>query len=100
MVEFGSWLGKNQSGCASPQPTSLSVCDYWLWGSWQQLMDEHSKKHGHPTTIAELKGRIFMALEVLQSEASHEALRKAVLQFPKRLSLCIQEKGGHFEHLL
>ena len=49
-----------------------------------------------PKTVEELK----MVVETFTKEVSSDTLLRVSDNFMKRAAFCVQEKGGHFEHIL
>ena len=69
----------------------LSPLDYFLWGYLKEKI--FSMNH---STIQEMKQNI---REILSS-IDQDILAAVMRNFEKRINLCIDQSGGHFEHLL
>ena len=69
----------------------LNPLDFTFWG---QAMAKVWKEK--PKTIQELKN----VVENFFSSLDSDFIKKCVLNIKKRAELCLQEDGGHFEHLL
>ncbi len=76
-----------------PHSPDLNPMDYCVWGLWEAEAAKLSEK---VTSDAVFKG----ILQVAHAKLSTTAVRRAIEQWPKRLRLCVQQEGGHFEHLL
>ena len=72
----------------------LSPLDYFLWGYVKENVFKRQ-----PAYIEILKE---IAQEVVSSYSSidQDVLRAVMANFKKRNNLCIEQQGGHFEHLL
>lgn len=69
----------------------LSPLDYFLWGYVKENVFKRQ-----PADIEILK-------EIVQgvvSSIDQDVLRAVMANFEKRINLCIEQQGGHFEHLL
>jgi len=60
------------------------------------MLKKYQEYNPKPTTKQELK----MVLHEIWDSLPQVPIQKAMLSFRKRLQLCIQSIGGHFEHLL
>jgi hypothetical protein len=76
-----------------PNSPDLNPLDYHVWGAMLQKYQEHNPK---PTTADELKA----VLQTIWDELPQQSVEKAIIAFRKRLQLCIEAEGRHFEHLL
>ena len=74
-----------------PKSPDLNPLDYYFWGVAQQ--EVHAKK---PKTLQELKAIV----ENFATRITKDTLLKVADNFMKRVKLCLDENGGHFEHLL
>ena len=84
------YISKDDWPANSPD---LNPLDYSVWGA----MDELVYRSGHKINdIESLKMAIKAAWETL----SQNYLNKATDQWHLRLNLCVENKGGHIEHLL
>ena len=71
-----------------PRPANspdLNPLDYGVWGALEAMVEAE-----RPTGELELRHAIRKAASIL----SKEIARKCVEQFPKRLDLCFDAKGG------
>ena len=75
----------------SANSPDLNPLDFCFWG---MAMAEVWKQK--PKTIAELK----KVVEDFFNSLGPDFIKKCVLNIRKRAQLCVQEQGGHFEHLL
>lgn len=86
-----SWMGTFGPVRWPPRSPSLSPLDYYLWGHMKDVV------YSTPTNnIDHLRLKILTAFESIQQGT----LQKAVDRMTKRINLCIQNQGGHFEQLL
>jgi hypothetical protein len=69
----------------------LNPLDYSLWAILEQKIGKR---------IWRSEEQLKRALKKAWKEIPLELCEKIVNNFPKRLQACIDEKGGHFEHLL
>lgn len=87
----GRWIGRggpvNWPAC-SPDLTSP---DFYLWGYLKNVVFKE-----RPTTRADMQERIRRACAAIP----RQILLNTVRHFQRRLNLCLQANGRHFEHLL
>ena len=74
-----------------PQSPDLNPLDYFFWGYGLSFVERES-----PQTLDQLMDVIERFCGVLEKE---DVLR-GIQSFNKRLELCQQAEGGHFQHLL
>ena len=74
-----------------PSSPDLNPLDFWFWG-----MAEKKVLEKKPKTVEELK----MVVETFTREVSSDTLLRVSDNFMKRAAFCVQEKEGHFEHIL
>ena len=75
----------------SARSPDLSPLDYFLWGYVKENVFKRQ-----PADIEILK-------EIVQevvSSIDQDVLHAVMANFEKRINLCIDQQGGHFEHLL
>lgn len=87
------WIGTNGPIKWPPRSPDLTPLDFFLWGYLKNTVYDC---HHPPRTLQELQARIVAACEGLDSET----IRRAVGSIRTRAAMCLQENGGHFEHLL
>ena len=85
---FASKFGGVEWPSHSPD---LNPLDYSFWSQAQSIV--YKKK---PETIEELT----WIVEEFFGNLDEENIRKTVANLLKRAQLCVQERGGHFEHKL
>jgi inhibitor of nuclear factor kappa-B kinase subunit alpha len=73
---------------ASPD---LNPMDYSIWGILQARVGKKFYR-----SVKDLKTSLKREWRAIPQES----IRKAIEQFPKRLELCIDARGGHIEHLM
>ena len=78
-------------GLWPPRSPDLTQPDYFLWGAAKS-----SVYSGNPKTLDELKTAITHYVKLV----TRETLVKVFYNKLKRVNLCIQENGKHFQHLL
>ena len=69
----------------------LSPLDYFLWG--------YVKENVFKRQLADIEILKEIVQEVVSS-IDQDVLRAVMANFEKRINLCIEQQGGHFEHLL
>lgn len=74
-----------------PRSPDLTIPDFFLWGYLKDKVYE-----GDPQTIDDLKIAITQRIQ----EITPSMLKRVSKNMRKRVQLCLQERGGHFEHLL
>jgi len=91
---FGNkWIGR---GGPIPWPArspDLNPPDFFFWGHLKTLV------YSTPVlTLEELQQRIIFTSNIIQHVMMD--FRKIRQNFYRRIELCVQQNGGHFEHLL
>lgn len=88
------WIGR---GADAPikwpaRSPDLTPCDYFLWGALK------SKVYASAiNSEEELRRKIFLAFESLNNP---ETINRVQFNFMRRVNLCIEKNGGHFEQFL
>lgn len=82
------WIGRRGPIAWPPRSPDLSPLDYFLWGYLKNTVYENA-----PTTRVDMMERIERACTAINADT----IRTAILNFRRRLNLCIQNNGGHFE---
>lgn len=88
------WIGRgNDAPIKWPaRSPDLTPCDYFLWGAIK------TKVYSSPIESEEvLNLRILNAANTLRNPA---ILQRVQFNFQRRINRCIEENGGHFQHLL
>lgn len=89
---FGSrWISRGGPLEWPPRSPDLSPLDFFLWGYLKRLVYKN-----RPTTLEELKANIVKECLAITPETL-ENVRANCL---RRMLICKQNNGGHFEHLL
>ena len=76
-----------------PNSPDLNPLDYCVWGL---MLAAYQKYRPKPSTKAELE----VVLQIIWDNISQQSIDKAILGFRKRLRVCVNADGGHFEHVL
>lgn len=89
----GRWIGNGGPVAWPPRSPDINVLDFYLWGAMKDLV--------YATEIRSQED----LLQRIQDAADANRLIPGVFlrtrgNFLKRCQLCIQENGGHYEHLL
>ena len=74
-----------------PYSADLSMLDFWFGGQAQQEVYK-----AKPKSIEELKN----VVKRFAKGQKMETILRAANNFVKRAKLCVEQEGGHFEHLL
>ena len=82
---------ENASRNGPPIPRILTPPDFYLWGF---LKDNVYRNN--PQTIPELKEAITQKINAIPKE---ECIR-VINNFARRIQICLQQNGGHLEHIL
>ena len=85
------WIGRQGPVPWPPRSADLTPLDFYLWGYLKSVVYDPQ-----PSTIAQLKVNIRMAIAGITAET----LEKVMANCLKRMTLCKQQNGEHFEHLL
>lgn len=89
------WIGRYGPRRWPARSPDLTPLDFFLWGF---VKDEVYAQN--VDTVEELRERIEMAFEKLRTMTSDGSLLQRVRNnMQRRLTMCIQNNGGHFEHL-
>lgn len=88
------WIGRGQDAPIRwpPRSPDLTPCDFFLWGALAEKV--YSVRID---TRQQLWARI---QEAVNNVGNEETLQRVQFNFLRRLHLCIQENGAHFEHLM
>ena len=74
-----------------PKSPDLNPLDFYFWGEAEKAVYD-----AKPKNIEDLK----QTVEDFARSVSRETLLAVADNFYKRSKLCLEEKGGHFEHKL
>lgn len=85
-----SWIGRNGPVLWSPRSPDLSILDFFLFAVLKDLVYQRTY-----ATKEELRDAVVCAFRNLDGRK----IRKAVNSIVKRCPLCVNNNGGHFEHL-
>ena len=92
MDKFGGRVISRGTQIAWPAHSpDLNPLDFYYWASAQK--EVYSRK---PTTVDEL----FNVVKRFSEEHRENVLHSVALNVLKRANLCVQQNGGHFQHLL
>lgn len=86
-----NWMGTYGPVLWPPRSPCLNPLDYFLWGHLQNKV-----YYNHCNNIQELRQRIIDAFQTV----SPDMVRHAIRQIRERTNRCIENQGGHFEHLM
>lgn len=91
----GRWIGRGQEAPIQwpPRSPDLNPCDFFIWGELKRQVYEVQINN-----IEQLWNRIQNAVNALRE--NDDVLRRVHFNFLRRIDLCINEGGGHIEHLL
>lgn len=89
------WIGRGNDAPVNwpPRSPDMTPMDYFLWGTLKEMVYSRSVN-----TEEELWGRIQNGVDMLKNDA--EMMQRVQFNFLRRINHCLQENGGHFEHLL
>ena len=85
------WIGRNGAVYWPARSPDLNKLDYFLWGYVKGIVYSEP-----PTTADNMRERIVSAFQSVTPAMLADVNRN----FRKRIILCLEENGGHFEHLL
>lgn len=85
------WIGRGGPIAWPPRSPDLTPLDFFLWGHLKSVIYKTQ-----PTDLADLRQRIVHQCSLI----TPETLQKAREEFENRLYYCLQQNGGHFEHLI
>lgn len=91
----GRWIGRGQEAPIQwpPRSPDLNPCDFFIWGALKTKVYEVQINNAE-----QLWNRIQNAVNALRE--NDDVLRRVHFNFLRRVDLCINEGGGHIEHLL
>lgn len=87
----GRWIGRGGPISWPPRSPDLTKLDFFLWG--------YIKGKVYETAVTTRENMMVRIREAFQ-EISRETLQNVNDSFLRRARLCLQENGGHFEHLI
>ena len=85
------WIGRAGPFLRPPRSPDLNPLDFFLWGLVKDAVYDEA-----PTTRLNMMDTIKRACEAI----TPETLRNVQRDFRRRLLLCLENNGAHFEHLL
>lgn len=85
------WIGRGGPVAWPARSPDITSCDFFLWGFVKSKVYDTP-----PTTAEDMQQRIVAAFR----EITPQMLNNVEQSFKKRIRLCIDENGRHFEHLL
>lgn len=91
----GMWIGRGQEAPIHwpPRSPDLNPCDFFIWGALKTKVYEVQINNPE-----QLWNRIQNAVNALRQNPN--VLRRVKFNFLRRVDLCLNENGGHIEHLL
>lgn len=90
---YNVWIGKHGTIRWPPNSPDLTPPDYFLWGNLKTIVYTQ-----RPENIQEIQERIIQGINYINTRP--EMIERAVRSLERRLRLCVQQNGGHFQHLL
>lgn len=87
------WIGRGNDAPVKwpPRSPDLTPCDFFLWGAMK------TKVYSSPIESEEdLNRKIVNFSNTLRNP---DTLQRVQFNFRRRVNACVQENGGHFEHL-
>jgi hypothetical protein len=91
------WLGLRGPIEWAPRSPDLTPLDFFLWGCLKQLIYDGRDP---VQSVGELQERIQAGFDVLRAREHEGIIFNATHNVITRAHLCLNENGGHFEHLL
>lgn len=85
------FIGRGSRVAWPPRSPDLNPLDYFFWGKIKSAIYRHPVQN-----VEELMGRITDAV----AEVTPEMLQTSINDLIRRANLCVEQEGGHFEHLL
>lgn len=90
---YPRWIGRGGPVAWPPRSPDLTPLDFYFWGFMKQ------KVYAVPIeTREQLTARIFAAAAEIRGNP--EQLRRTTTSVTTRAFVCLQEGGGHFEHVI
>lgn len=90
---YNTWIGTNGPIAWPPRSPDLTPLDFFLWGTLKQYIYAEG-----PNTLQTLQNKIISRIRELNRNP--QSLLSVRTSFLKRVRLCIQHNGGHFEQFL
>lgn len=90
---FPVWIGNNGTIKWPPNSPDLTPMDSFFWGFLKNIVYKNSNNN-----IQVIKDRI--QLEINNLNVDTESISRAILNLRRRYQLCVDNNGGHIEHLL
>lgn len=87
------WIGRSGPVGWPARSPDMTPLDYFLWGTMKQTV------YATPVdTEDELRARILSCAQQIKEKP--DMIRRATQQILVRAAMCLQQRGGHFEHLM
>lgn len=90
-ARFPVWIGRHGPVAWPPRSPDLTVLDFFLWGHVKNLVYAHESQ-----TRDTMQAKITAAFDTITVEMLRNVQRSTM----RRVSLCIDHHGGHFEAFL
>ena len=90
----GRWIGRGGPVLWPARSPDLNPLDFFMWGYLRDLMYDNGPLADEEEVIARL---VAASAEIKETPGIVAKVRQSMSQ---RVALCIQQQGGHFEHLL
>jgi hypothetical protein len=87
------WIGRQGPVAWPARSPDMTPLDYFLWGTMKQRV--------YSTPIdseADLQDRVLSCADAISNDP--DMIRRATQQIVLRATLCLQQRGGHFENLM
>lgn len=85
------WIGRRGPVAWPPRSPDMTPMDYFLWGYIKCKVYQTE-----PTTVENMQQRI----QTVIAEMNEGFVIRAVLSLNRRLNMCIEKEGRHFEQFL
>ena len=87
------WIGRGGPVAWSPRSPDLTPLDFFLWGAMENLF------YATPVAdIQDLQARVVMAAEEIRG--TNGVFDRVRASWIERCRKCVEQNGGHFQHLL